>query len=114
MRRGIYSCIDFCLWQDEVSDALLNRRAWVVEERLLSPRILHFGSNQLLWECYESAACESFLGRIPAKVLSHDVKQYFPLEPNPEKEHQELSDDEKIPLSSSWGEWGSRFRIHYW
>jgi hypothetical protein len=38
MRRGIYSCIDFCLWQDEVSYAPLNRRAWVVQERLLSPR----------------------------------------------------------------------------
>jgi hypothetical protein len=104
MRRGVYSCIDFCLWQDEVSDAPLNRRAWVVQERLLSPRTLHFGSNQLLLECYESAAYESFPGRIPAKVLSYDVKQCFPLEPNPEKGHLELSDDQKILLSSSWGD----------
>jgi hypothetical protein len=104
MRRGIYSCIDFCLWQDEVSDAPLNRRAWVVQERLLSPRTLHVGSNQLLLECYESAAYESFPGRIPAKVLSYNVKQCFPLEPNPEKELLKHSNDEKILLSSSWGD----------
>ncbi|KAH7074520.1 heterokaryon incompatibility protein-domain-containing protein [Paraphoma chrysanthemicola] len=38
----------------------LNQRAWVVQERLLSPRVLHFGPQQLLWECDELTASESF------------------------------------------------------
>jgi hypothetical protein len=29
----------------------LNRRAWTLQERLLSPRVLSFGSHQLTWEC---------------------------------------------------------------
>ncbi|KAF2146188.1 uncharacterized protein K452DRAFT_263819 [Aplosporella prunicola CBS 121167] len=31
----------------------LSCRAWAVQERLLSPRILHFGSAQISWECNE-------------------------------------------------------------
>jgi hypothetical protein len=48
------------LWEDGVSDAPLNRRAWVVQERILSPRIIHFGAQQLFWECYELKASEAF------------------------------------------------------
>jgi hypothetical protein len=33
-------------------------RAWVLQERLLSPRIIHFGHQELLWECNESRTCE--------------------------------------------------------
>jgi hypothetical protein len=33
-------------------------RGWVLQERLLSPRILHFGHNELVWECMERLACE--------------------------------------------------------
>jgi hypothetical protein len=33
-------------------------RGWVHQERLLSPRFLHFGQNELVWECMESLTCE--------------------------------------------------------
>lgn len=33
-------------------------RAWVFQERLLSPRILHFGPAELFWECNEHFVCE--------------------------------------------------------
>ncbi|PVH68935.1 HET-domain-containing protein, partial [Cadophora sp. DSE1049] len=36
----------------------LNRRAWVLQERLLSQRNLHFGKKQLFWECQQHTACE--------------------------------------------------------
>ena len=43
----------------------LLRRAWVFQERLLSPRVLHFSRHELMWECMEEAACEcSFLDHI--------------------------------------------------
>ncbi|CZR57687.1 uncharacterized protein PAC_07576 [Phialocephala subalpina] len=38
----------------------LNRRGWVVQERLLSPRICHFTGTQLIWECSEAFACERY------------------------------------------------------
>lgn len=33
-------------------------RGWVLQERLLSPRVLHFAPEELSWECQESTACE--------------------------------------------------------
>lgn len=35
---------------------------------MLSPRVLHFGDQQLLWECRELEACESFLNGIPLGI----------------------------------------------
>jgi hypothetical protein len=58
---GLRKCImtDAFLWLRNVADALLNRRGWVLQERLLSPRILHFCRDEIFWECREHAACES-------------------------------------------------------
>jgi hypothetical protein len=36
---------------DPLEDEALNTRAWTLQERLLAPRTLHFGSNQVFWEC---------------------------------------------------------------
>jgi hypothetical protein len=36
----------------------LLQRAWVYQERLLSPRVLYFGTNELEWECQEEIYCE--------------------------------------------------------
>ncbi|KAK3319503.1 heterokaryon incompatibility protein-domain-containing protein [Cercophora scortea] len=33
-------------------------RGWVFQERLLSPRVLHFGPDEMLWECHEESLCE--------------------------------------------------------
>ncbi|KAK4452692.1 heterokaryon incompatibility protein [Podospora aff. communis PSN243] len=37
----------------------LHTRAWVKQERILSPRTIHYDTDQMLWECRESRACES-------------------------------------------------------
>lgn len=58
--RGQYYLLDGNLWEDNVSNAPLNRRAWVVQERILSPSIIHFGFKQLFWECGELKASEAF------------------------------------------------------
>lgn len=36
----------------------LFRRGWVYQERLLAPRVLHFGRQELWWECLEMVQCE--------------------------------------------------------
>ena len=33
-------------------------RGWVFQERLLSPRVLHFADHELIWECMELLDCE--------------------------------------------------------
>lgn len=49
----------------QVFGAPLNRRAWVVQERLLAPRVLHYAQEQLFWECHEFEACETFPHGLP-------------------------------------------------
>jgi hypothetical protein len=54
LQPGLYDFIRQSLFDDGVLDAPLNCRAWVVQERVLSPRIIHFGKSQIFWECLEA------------------------------------------------------------
>ncbi|KAH7095809.1 heterokaryon incompatibility protein-domain-containing protein [Paraphoma chrysanthemicola] len=44
--------------QRGVEDSPLCQRAWVFQERLLTPRMLHFASDGLYWECRTQTASE--------------------------------------------------------
>lgn len=55
-----FICFDSERWTDFVRNSSLNKRAWVCQERLLSPRILHFGANEIYWECSTCRASETF------------------------------------------------------
>ncbi|KAF2648074.1 HET-domain-containing protein [Lophiostoma macrostomum CBS 122681] len=45
-------------WRLSWSPEPIISRGWVVQERLLPARVLHFGSKQVFWECREQNACE--------------------------------------------------------
>ncbi|KAF3768061.1 HET-domain-containing protein, partial [Cryphonectria parasitica EP155] len=66
--EGLLIKSDF--WETDIRRAPLNQRAWVVQERLLAPRSLCFGQNQLFWECQELQACEVFPNGIPKEFIS--------------------------------------------
>ncbi|KAF9697271.1 hypothetical protein EKO04_004797 [Ascochyta lentis] len=57
--NGVYKLIHNEAWAIRVDEAPLNRRGWVLQERFFSSRILHFGKDQLLWECQELQAAET-------------------------------------------------------
>lgn len=40
-------------WEEMVTKAPVHRRGWVVQERFLASRVLHFCQDQIAWECYE-------------------------------------------------------------
>ncbi|KAF8846699.1 HET-domain-containing protein [Acephala macrosclerotiorum] len=52
-------------WNRELECSPLLSRGWVFQERLLSPRVLHFARQQVFWECNALAACESHPRGVP-------------------------------------------------
>ncbi|KAJ8122919.1 hypothetical protein ONZ43_g1004 [Nemania bipapillata] len=50
--RNIYAC-QRRSFSDDVDDGPLSQRAWVLQERVLSPRTLHFTERQVYWECWQ-------------------------------------------------------------
>ncbi|RDW63432.1 hypothetical protein BP6252_10977 [Coleophoma cylindrospora] len=53
------SIMDPSLWNRKVESAPVNTRAWVLQERLLAPRVIHFCEDQIAWECGDMEASES-------------------------------------------------------
>lgn len=51
----------------------LFHRGWVVQERVLPPRVLHFGETQVFWECRTEDACETYpSGLLPTTYNTSD------------------------------------------
>jgi hypothetical protein len=46
-------------FENDVEQAGLNKRAWVMQERVLAKRTIHFSANQTYWECGEGVHCEN-------------------------------------------------------
>jgi hypothetical protein len=57
---GSYVCYDGSARRRRIDGGPLNKRAWVLQERLLAPRVVHFAYDQVWWECLHVRACESF------------------------------------------------------
>jgi hypothetical protein len=51
--------MDYNRLQRAVEKGPLNSRGWVFQERLLSSRVVHFGAEQIVWECEHVRACET-------------------------------------------------------
>ncbi|KAK5126080.1 hypothetical protein LTR85_011435 [Meristemomyces frigidus] len=60
-----YRLFDPDHWTADLIEAPLARRAWVVQERILSPRVLFFAKTQIYFQCCSFTACESFPGGRP-------------------------------------------------
>ena len=54
----------------------IHKRGWVVQERLLSPRILHFCTGQLFWECRQALLCETYPTVLEMKTHENNLP-YF-------------------------------------
>ncbi|KAK5717546.1 hypothetical protein LTR17_015989 [Elasticomyces elasticus] len=56
--------------------SILATRGWCCQEKLLSPRVLHFTDTQLFWECRHSARSEDNLFFSPRARRLADVLEY--------------------------------------
>lgn len=79
--KGVRRCtlINVSHWDDLVDSAPVNVRAWVLQERLLAPRVLHFSKGLIAWECSEFEESEGYPAGIPKYILRDDRLLLKPL-----------------------------------
>jgi hypothetical protein len=66
--------IDVSFWEDLVEQAPVNQRGWVLQERIMCPRVLHFCKDQIAWECREFQHAEGYPEYLPTwKIRSLDI-----------------------------------------
>jgi len=70
-----YFVINSNIWVDEIDNAPLNNRGWVFQERFSARRILHFGRQQLGWECREAEALEMFPDGLPRTITTSAISK---------------------------------------
>ncbi|KAI1666460.1 Heterokaryon incompatibility protein [Pyrenophora tritici-repentis] len=73
----VYICSHIDDFEKDVEQARLNKRAWVMQERVLAKRTIHFSADQTYWECGEGVYCENL-----TKMESSPRKSYFLLDPS--------------------------------
>ncbi|KAF2234099.1 HET-domain-containing protein [Viridothelium virens] len=59
------------LYFHQVEDSPLHKRAWVLQETMLAPRVLSVCKSQFWWVCLEHQACETFPNGIPVRAQSN-------------------------------------------
>jgi len=69
---NLYLILNFNFIDSNPTAQPLAERAWVFQERLLSPRVLSFGPERVFFECRVGLACEQYPGGIPRSALTED------------------------------------------
>ena len=57
-------------------DTRLHNRGWVLQERLLAPRTIHFGQEQIIFECRELKASEAYPEGIPDLLCNRRTREW--------------------------------------
>jgi hypothetical protein len=76
-RAGTYGLCDLHTWKDEVDQAPLCKRGWVIQELSASVRTVHFGREQLLWDCYSARYTEVFRRGLLSETLGSRPKMFL-------------------------------------
>jgi hypothetical protein len=48
-------------WRQGVTQSALSDRGWALQERVMAPRIIHFGEHMVYWECHQEILSEAGL-----------------------------------------------------
>lgn len=100
---GTYSISNVSLWATHLDEAPIHRRAWVLQERLLARRIIHFGQGQLLWECREHTALEMYPTGLPKISALQSRSRFKSLDPgSPINQQRFASTDRETVAKHLW------------
>lgn len=77
--------VDMSLRLDNIEYSNLATRAWTVQERVLSRRLLSFGKTQMFYQCLEDEFCESFPLSVPDLLIPTKTPQIHDMHVEPRK-----------------------------
>jgi hypothetical protein len=63
--EGTWRILPSDLWTSSLLGSKIYSRGWVFQERMLSPRILHFAHSQIFWDCCTLSATETLPSGLP-------------------------------------------------
>lgn len=87
--------------EEDPPQSKLSTRAWAFQERLLSPRTLHFGSSEMAWECRGICSCECSATNKRTSRVKSLLKGSIALVPSPA--HDSLSAENVLrSLDKAW------------
>lgn len=92
-----YVVTDFYLFNDNVARSALNQRGWVLQERILAPRVLHFCREQLFWECRNHVACEQYALGLPSAHFAETPHLFI-------KSKDAYQQDDEAPWYTLWND----------
>ncbi len=99
--RGSYFIVNTDFKKRNVYDAPVNKRAWVVQERCLSSRVLTFTRNQVFWQSGKFGACETFPYGYPRKLSLVDDK-FNPLQSSDFERPHQMASASSSELLGKW------------
>jgi hypothetical protein len=114
-----YSVAPRCLpsFHEEVENGTLAKRAWCLQERVLPLRIIHFGRDQLHWECATTSLSESATTKVnPSgavrdlrKVLAASAEEWY--QRRTEIVKNELPEDGRLKQIYGRGHYGKWYQM---
>ena len=85
----------------------LSSRGWTLQERLLSPRILHFSSTEMAWECATQLCCECI--PMPRIDLYRSYKSGFFGQETSILQLKQTTNGSSYPRATQWGKMVEEF-----
>jgi hypothetical protein len=79
-RGPVYCLPPTTLLEENFETEPLQQRGWALQERILSPRVLHCTTDQLFWECNEEFRCQTYPRDLRANGNFRKVPRMMPQE----------------------------------
>ena len=77
---GPRQTLNMMSWWDpyhDIEESPLGRRGWVLQERFLAPKVLHFAEHQIYWDCAQIEACEVYPRKYRPGAGCKDLSQFL-------------------------------------
>ncbi|KAH6991473.1 heterokaryon incompatibility protein-domain-containing protein [Ilyonectria sp. MPI-CAGE-AT-0026] len=103
VRLHLDHCENFPSWGHETAQSPLNSRGWVLQEMVLSPRNLYFGSKMIYWRCPD--VLKGSDGARLLRVRPYPIEEYRHISAiiHPNTQHEPLGHDPR-PLLNNYYE----------